>query len=267
MKHGELEQSMTQLNYNAHYKEYDLGNKNFTTSGPFCLEKQKYFKDVYSPSVKQSHFDTEFRGFETNPQKPKDVGNSILKIVHKKGESGNVAPVETTPDSTNTGSTLNDIKTKEYASPQEQASDFKKKSKEYVDMIWDFTWKCEFEVMGLPGANYLRVGPVGSATYFASGSVEYNNYLHLNGITWHDEGHPDLRVQQWATVFVNVNNHFIHRNSNYNEMEEFMMQGLMGVYGKRKVKLNGKELPAGEFERMLQILVTTWGQFKQYFKK
>ena len=74
------------LTFNEDYRKYDLGNRSFRTAGPFCIEKQEYFRDVYSKGLKEFHFDTEFRNFETNPQKkPKDIGNQILNIVHRKG--------------------------------------------------------------------------------------------------------------------------------------------------------------------------------------
>lgn len=80
------------LTSNNYFKKYDLGldegklNRTFTTQGPFCLEKQKYFLEVYKNIP--NHFNTEFRTAEHNENiKPKDKGNDLINIVHGIGET------------------------------------------------------------------------------------------------------------------------------------------------------------------------------------
>lgn len=69
-----------QTDYERKISEYD----GFTTAGPFCLEKRKYFRDIYRPSI--DHFDTEFRESIPTPiAKISDIGNDIISIMHKKG--------------------------------------------------------------------------------------------------------------------------------------------------------------------------------------
>ena len=65
--------------YERKISKYD----GFTTQGPFCLEKRKYFLEVYRPSI--DHIDTEFREPLKTTKTAKDEGNNILAISHKKG--------------------------------------------------------------------------------------------------------------------------------------------------------------------------------------
>lgn len=101
----------SKLNNNPEIKKYDIDNHNFTTNGPFCLEKQNYFRNVYAKSLQENHFETEFRSFETTAVKPKDIGNDITKIVHNKGSIGNIPKKDSpkdTPKDTPKSNTPND---------------------------------------------------------------------------------------------------------------------------------------------------------------
>lgn len=125
------------LTYNNYYKEYDLHKRSFTTNGPFCIEKQDYFKNVYAKNLKEVHFDTEFRDFEKQHLKGKDRGNSI-QIIHQKKGTGYIAH-----SSSDSNTTLEEKKkdlkyTEDHK--DDELNNQQKIAEQYVAILWVLTW-------------------------------------------------------------------------------------------------------------------------------
>lgn len=81
---GKIIEEKKQKTITSAMNPYELkiskGFDGFHTQGPFCLEKRKYFIEIFRPSI--SHWETEFREAEHDPQNVKDAGNDILKNTH-----------------------------------------------------------------------------------------------------------------------------------------------------------------------------------------
>ena len=75
---------MSALTFNKQDK-MALELSGFKTKGPFCLQKRKYFKDIFRPSI--SHYDTEFREAEITRKPAKDESETkdIEKVEYKPG--------------------------------------------------------------------------------------------------------------------------------------------------------------------------------------
>lgn len=203
--------SQEKLFYNEDYRKYDLNSRKFTTNGPFCKEKQEYFRDVYAKQLKEFHFDTEFRNFEVNPQKPKDIGNEISKIVHQKG------PGYTGPDSKEEKKKKEDEEKKkkeeqdieEKRRKQVQDETTKKYSdvKKYVAALWALTNGYGNDYAYYPKEEYIMINTVKynlGSEYFNDTQLQaIRHYLKLmiekvSGL-W-AELDPDKRGDSWKPV-------------------------------------------------------------------
>src|SRR5690606_1937346 len=75
---------MNSLEFNEYDREVRKKYDGYTTQGPFCLEKQNYFKNIFRPSIK-GHWDTEFREPVPTKTNKQELSNDIQDVKFKKG--------------------------------------------------------------------------------------------------------------------------------------------------------------------------------------